>query len=584
MNEKVQDDDIPCRDVGPSGRAGDDIESARGGDSSSDTTEERGSIHSRNGSGSDTDDEDDTRSRLSHISTHVSLGPDNPVEHYSSFIEVPDEVYDRIPSHRKLIIVCLLSFCSFLAPISSTTVLSAVPEVAKTYDTTGTIINISNALYMLFMGISPIVWGPLSEVWGRRPVSLTTAVLFCACSIGTALAPNLAAFFIFRILTAFEGTSFLLVGSACLGDIYRPTERGSAMGWFLSGTLVGPAFGPFLGGIIVTYTSWRVIFWMQTGLAGLAVAGAFFLLPETIHHKKIDDLEGYTRWSKAKVLWSLINPMRVLRLYRYPNLLLIGIASSSLVWNMYSLLTPIRYVLNPRFHLTSPMQSGLFYLAPGCGYLVGTFFGGRYADHVVKRQMRRRGQRIPEDRMRSALPFMGIAIPACVLVYGWGVDQDVGGIPLAVITLFLQGVAQLFCFPSLNTYCLDVMQSRGSDVIAGNYFVRYLFACAGTAVVLPAVEGVGVGWFSTISAAFLAASAAGTWATIRWGKGWRDAIDKKRRAQRVEKRRRVREELEARDAEARGREEEKRAAAASRVADADADAATEEAGRRKEEA
>jgi hypothetical protein len=230
------------------------------------------------------------------------------------------------------------------------------------------------------------------------------------------------------------------------------------------------------------------------------------------------------------------------------------------------------------------MQSGLFYLAPGCGYLVGTFFGGRYADHVVKRQMRRRGQRIPEDRMRSALPFMGIAIPACVLVYGWGVDQDVGGIPLAAITLFLQGVAQLFCFPSLNTYCLDVMQSRGSDVIAGNYFVRYLFACAGTAVVLPAVEGVGVGWFSTISAAFLAASAAGTWATIRWGKGWRDAIDKKRRAQRVEKRRRVREELEARDAEARGREEEKRAAAASRVADADADAATEEAGRRKEEA
>lgn len=211
--------------------------------------------------------------------------------------------------------------------------------------------------------------------------------------------------------------------------------------------------------------------------------------------------------------------------------MLTGIASSSLVWNMYSLLTPIRYVLNPRFHLTTPMQSGLFYLAPGAGYLLGTFFGGRYADHVVKKYIARSPShtRIPEDRLRSALPFVGGVIPACVLVYGWCVERDAGGIPVVVIMLFLQGVAQLFCFPSLNTYCLDVMQGRGSDVIAGNYFVRYLFACLGTAVVLPAVESIGVGWFSTISAGFLVCSALGTWACVIWGRGWREKVDAKRR-------------------------------------------------------
>lgn len=214
--------------------------------------------------------------------------------------------------------------------------------------------------------------------------------------------------------------------------------------------------------------------------------------------------------------------------------ILAGIASSSLVWNMYSLLTPIRYVLNPRFHLTTPMQSGLFYLAPGAGYLLGTFFGGRWADHVVKRHMARRpdGQRVPEDRLRSALPFMGGVMPACVLAYGWCVETDRGGVPVVVVALFVQGVAQLFCFPSLNTYCLDVMQGRGSDVIAGNYFVRYLFACLGTAVVLPAVEAVGVGWFSTVSAAYLVASAVCTWAVVVWGRGWREAVDAKRRARR----------------------------------------------------
>lgn len=48
-------------------------------------------------------------------------------------------------------------------------------------------------------------------------VTIVTAIAFFACSIGTALAPNLAAFFVFRILSAFEGTSFILVGSSVIG-------------------------------------------------------------------------------------------------------------------------------------------------------------------------------------------------------------------------------------------------------------------------------------------------------------------------------------------------------------------------------
>lgn len=109
---------------------------------------------------------------LTAIPTHVSHSHDAPIEHTSSYVEVPDEVYDILPHSRKLIIVALLSYCGLLAPISSTTVLSAVPEVAETYNTTGTIINLSNALYMLFMGLSPCFWGPLSQVYGRRIVSV----------------------------------------------------------------------------------------------------------------------------------------------------------------------------------------------------------------------------------------------------------------------------------------------------------------------------------------------------------------------------------------------------------------------------
>lgn len=466
--------------------------------------------------------------------THTSsLGPDTPAQPWSSYVEIPDEFYDRVKPRRKVAIVALMSFCSLLAPISSTTVLPAVPNVAAEFGTTGSVINISNALFLFSMGLSPIVWSPLSEVYGRRNITIVTASLFFCCSLGTALAPNLAAYFVFRVMTAFEGTAFILVGSAAVGDIYRPSERATAMGWFLSGTLVGPALGPFLGGIIVTYRSWRVIFWLQSALAAFAFGGIVLLMPETIYTKKIDSLAGMSLRDKARVLAPMVNPTRVVRLFIYPNLIMTGAASSALLFNMYAVLTPIRYVLNPRFNLTTPMQSGLFYLAPGAGYVIGTFFGGRYADYMLKRWVvKRGGVRVPEDRLRSALPFFGVVIPACMLIYGWTIEYGVGGIPLAVIVLFLQGVAQLFCFPSINTYCLDVMQGRGSEVIAANYFIRYLFGCLSTATVLPAIEHIGVGWYSTISALFLVVSAAGVACAIHWGQEWRERTDRYRNAKR----------------------------------------------------
>lgn len=501
----------------------------------------------------------DDRPDLSRITSHQSHHDIHAVaSHASSYVEVNAAQYERFSLRKKYTITFVLSVCGFLAPVSSTAVLSAIPEVAETYNTTGSIINLSNALYLVFMGLSPCFWGPLSQIYGRRWQCVASASLFTAMSVGTALAPNLTAYYIFRMLTAFQGTSFLIIGTSCIGDIFTPTERGTALSWFLVGTLVGPCLAPLLGGAIVTYVSWRVIFWMQTGMGALATVLVIFLLPETIPSKGIDDLKDLPRSKRVAHIVHLINPIRVSALLvSYPNLLIAGLASSSLVWNMYSvrsslcplqshvrtvkyaksqanlfiqLLTPIRYVLNPRFHLTTPMQSGLFFVAPGCGYLLGTFFGGRASDWVVKRYIAKRNHRVSEDRLRTVLPFLGIVIPACMLIYGWSVEKAVGGIPLPVIAMFLQGVAQLMCFPSLNTYCVDVMQSRGlgSVVVAGNYQIRYVFAAVGSAVCLPAIEKIGVGWFSTISAAFMSASAVALWFVCLYGQQWRHEVDAKK--------------------------------------------------------
>jgi len=92
---------------------------------------------------------------------------------------------------------------------------------------------------------------------------------------------------------------------------------------FLSGTLAGTAFGPFVGGVVVTFVNWRVIFWMQGGLSAVATIAVFFFLPETIHpgHKGSRALKGLKPMQKMRKLAQLTNPWRVIRLLQYKNTL-----------------------------------------------------------------------------------------------------------------------------------------------------------------------------------------------------------------------------------------------------------------------
>ncbi|TQN68055.1 Dityrosine transporter 1 [Colletotrichum shisoi] len=455
------------------------------------------------------------RLRTSNAEKGVNIIAQTPSRPYS--YREDEAVYHRFTPRRKALITAIVSFGGLGINLASLLVLSALPEVAAAFNTSGTVINFTNALFLLMMGVGVLFWGPLSQVYGRKWIFVTSSVLFCVFSFATGVSPNLPAFFIFRSITAFAGTCFLVVGSACLSDVYRPTERGTALGWFLGGTLIGPALGPFIGGVIVTFSSWKSLFWFQGALGAVAVALSIAFLPETSHGKWSEELEGLTVKGKVSQIWECANPFRVIALFKYPKILIVGVAASSVLWNMQVLLTPVRYVINPRFHLTTPLQSGFFFLAPGAGYLVGTFVGGRYADRTVKRWIAKRGKRVPEDRLRSAFIAMGVVIPASTIIYGWAIDQAKGGIPLPVICMFVQGLAQMVCFPCLNSYCLDVFRDRAAEVMAGNYFIRYTFAAIGTAVVLPGIDGIGVGWFSTVSALFVAFSSAAVCCIVIFG-------------------------------------------------------------------
>ena len=184
---------------------------------------------------------------------------------------------------------------------------------------------------------------------------------------------------------------------------------------------------------------------------------------------------------------------------------------------MYSLLTPVRYLINPRFNLTTPLISGLFYLAPGAGFLLGTIGGGRWADLTVRRYIKKRsGTRVAEDRLHSGLVAFFLLLPAGTLIYGWCLEYVVGGLAVAIISIFCSCLGLMIAFSSLNTYCAgrwsttihvcpvayvhaEVIPASKRDIMASKYLIQYTLCAAGTASITPLINSIGVGWALTIS-------------------------------------------------------------------------------------
>ncbi|CAK7214928.1 hypothetical protein SCUCBS95973_002303 [Sporothrix curviconia] len=420
-----------------------------------------------------------------------------------------------VPTSRKMLILVTVSWMTLAATFSSTSLLPALPEIAADYGTAVETLTITNAGVLLAMGLASFLWVPLQEAYGRRFAYLAAIMTFTAVSIGIIFAPSLAAFTALRILCGFEASYFMVAGQSYLVDIFDPAYRGTAVGFFQVGTIAGPALGPCFGGIIVTYGSWRFIFVLQAAMAATGLLAAFFCLPQAASAADVAAAStaapSQSRLARLRprpptmrigkrALLLRYNPLRILRFLAYPNIFLTDIACGLLSWTMYSLLTPSRDLIDTRFNLTTPLVSGLFYLAPGAGFICGAIGGGRLSDHVMVRHTARRGGvRQAQDRLNSGLYGFWLVAPAGMLLFGWSLEKKVGGLALPVVSAFLAGIGIMVGFNALNTYTAEVIPGHKSEVMAGKYFIQFVFGAAGSATILLLINRIGVGLAATIS-------------------------------------------------------------------------------------
>ncbi|KAJ5160692.1 uncharacterized protein N7482_007696 [Penicillium canariense] len=436
----------------------------------------------------------------------------------------PPTGYD-LPLWRKCLILFVVSWMTLAVTFSSTSLLPATPEIAGDFSTTTEILNVINAGVLIAMGFSSFLWGPLTDLFGRRNAYNAAITVLCACSAGTAAAINLHMFIAMRLLSGFTGTFFMVAGQTIIADIFKPVVRGTATGFMMVGSVSGPAIGPCIGGIIVTFAHWRIIYWLQLGMVSLGLALSLLFVPSI---QRTGQAVAPRQPINLSLVLHMFNPLRIFRPFIYPNVFLSHLTCGLLATFQYAILTSARSIFNPRFHLTTPLVSGLFYLSPGIGFLIGSVMGGKLSDRAVKRWIQKRnGVRLPQDRLNSGLVTLFVVLPASTLIYSWTLQEGVGGMAVPIISAFTAGIGLLGTFNGLNTYSAEVMPHIRSEVISGKYVVQYIFAASATAAVEPLINSIGVGWTFTICVAFAIIGGFFVLAITKWGIDMQRGVEEK---------------------------------------------------------
>lgn len=204
----------------------------------------------------------------------------------AKLIVVP-EYHDarECPKMMKLGTILIVAFAAITGPMGASVMLPAIDDIVKDFDTTVTMVNVSVGIYLLSLGIFPLWWSTFSERHGRRSVYLVSFVMLFAFSIGAALSPSINALIIFRVFCGGCSASVQAVGAGTVGDLYIPSERGTAMGIYYLGPLMGPFLSPILGGIVAEYFGWRATQWLLVIISGLNVILILFFLPETLRRQ-----------------------------------------------------------------------------------------------------------------------------------------------------------------------------------------------------------------------------------------------------------------------------------------------------------
>jgi len=398
----------------------------------------------------------------------------------------------------------IVSLTGLLPLFVSGTFVPSIPQIAKDLNSTGPVVSLAVSLSIFAASLGALFGSTYSTFYGRKPIYLLGTPLLFLGSLGVASAKTIPELMIWRFVQAIGSSPGIAVGAGVIGDIYRLEERGQAMGIFFGFILLGPALAPLAGGLAAHYYSWRLM-QLSIGIVGLATFFcilAFF--PETYHpgQRGVDKLDS----ARAARWWPVfINPLRPLGILRSPNLLLVTLGGSTILFADYVLLMPLAYTIGARYGISNEALIGACFLPTGLGNMIGAPLAGRLSDKIVVNWRKKRGGIwYPEDRLRATIPGALFLVPVSTLASGLLTRYVPGklGLVLNLFCLFINGIGVDMVLSPSAAYFVDLMHSRSAEAMAANTGFRALILSVSIAMILPMIERYGVATTDTISAIF----------------------------------------------------------------------------------
>jgi DHA1 family bicyclomycin/chloramphenicol resistance-like MFS transporter len=167
----------------------------------------------------------------------------------------------------------VLGLLSVVGPLAIDMYLPALPAIGRDLGAADAVIQQSLLAFLAAVAVGQLVYGPLSDMFGRKPPLYAGIALFTLASIGCALAPSAELLILFRFLQGIGACASMSLPRAIVRDQYRGAEATQLMSLVMLVFSVSPILAPLAGSIVIAFGDWRSMFWVMAtvGLLGLTL-------------------------------------------------------------------------------------------------------------------------------------------------------------------------------------------------------------------------------------------------------------------------------------------------------------------------
>jgi MFS transporter, DHA1 family, multidrug resistance protein len=256
-----------------------------------------------------------------------------------------------------------------IGPITMALYTPAMPVLAQAFGTTASMIKLTLTAYFAGFALAQLVVGPLSDAFGRRPITLIFLTLYLLASSLATFAPSIEWMLIARSLQGVGAAVGIAISRAIVRDQYTGQTSARIMNTIAMMLALGPALSPTIGGVTLELFGWREIFLFMNLYGIVLAASVVFWLPETNGHKHPSHIK------LARLLKSYSAVLGEISFLR-PSIL-VGMTLGSI----YSMATIIPFVIIDHVGL-SPAQFGFGMMIQSASFIGGTIVTGRLLHRI----------------------------------------------------------------------------------------------------------------------------------------------------------------------------------------------------------